>query len=184
MDKSGCCVVQGAVSYAKIYGEAELLDHLCARIVSNALILSEHPFGNYVVQYVIELRMEAVNGRIVNRLIGNHVGLSMSKYGSNVVEKCLRICGDKEKAVIINEIMNSPQFLDFLQDPYGNYVAQTALKRSEGVLQNKLVNMIQEQYPYLHSHLHGKKVLARTSRSGNNKQLQQHRAGPSVMMMM
>ncbi|CAI0470438.1 unnamed protein product, partial [Linum tenue] len=99
MDKSGCCVVQGAVSYAKIYGEAELLDHLCARIVSNALNLSEHPFGNYVVQYVIELRMEAVNGRIVNRLIGNHVGLSMSKYGSNVVEKCLRICGDKEKAV-------------------------------------------------------------------------------------
>lgn len=51
----------------------------------------------------------------------------MNKYGSNVVEKCLREASEDHLSQIINELVDSKDFLMVLQDPYGNYVAQSAL---------------------------------------------------------
>ena len=44
-------------------------------------------YGNYVIQYVIELKNMEVNGRIVDNLKGSILELSNEKYSSNVIEK-------------------------------------------------------------------------------------------------
>ncbi|XVF67484.1 hypothetical protein PTKIN_Ptkin10aG0125100 [Pterospermum kingtungense] len=158
-DKSGCCVLQQCLSLAK----AEDKEHLLAEITTNALVLSENPFGNYVVQYVIrEMNQPHVTSNIIVQLGGCYSSLSMSKYGSNVVERCLNHAGEEFRARIIAEIMHDPDFLKVLQDPYGNYVVQSALHVSKGDLHNALVAFIQHHYPFLHSHPFGNKVLART----------------------
>ncbi|KAF2317427.1 hypothetical protein GH714_022231 [Hevea brasiliensis] len=123
MDKSGCCVLQKSVTEA----QGELRERLVAEITANALVLSENPFGNYVVQYVLEMKIPHAEANILENLKGNYVTLSMNKYGSNVVERCLRGCNEKNASEIIEELMYSSEFLDVLQDPFGNYVVQSAL---------------------------------------------------------
>ena len=46
-------------------------------------------YGNYVIQYVIELKDMATNGKIVDSLSGYILELSNEKFSSNVVEKVL-----------------------------------------------------------------------------------------------
>ena len=89
---------------------------------------------NYVVQYVIGMKVPHVTSNIIVQLGGSYVTLSMSKYGSNVVEKCLKDTGEEHSARIITEIMHHPDFLKVLQDPYGNYVVQSALNASKVIL--------------------------------------------------
>lgn len=80
-----------------------------------------------MVQYILGLNIGYATTDILRQLSGNYVFLCMDKYGSNVVEKCLKESEDNHKIPIIEEIIYSPNFLEVLQDPYGNYVAQRAL---------------------------------------------------------
>ncbi|WCJ17862.1 pumilio 12 [Euphorbia peplus] len=156
MDKSGCCVLQKSLTRA----EGELKDRLLSEVAANALILSEHPYGNYVVQFILELKISRAEATIVERLMRNFVTLSMNKYGSNVVEKCMKYCNENNATNILQELTQSRDILDVIQDPFGNYVIQTALSTYKGANFHSLARAIDYFHPYLHSHLHGKKVLA------------------------
>ncbi|VFQ72072.1 unnamed protein product [Cuscuta campestris] len=137
-------------------------ERLVAEIIVNSLVLSEHPYGNYVVQNIVGLKNPKCTGEIVNQLAGSFVGLSMDKYGSNVVEKCLKESEERQANRIIQEIIYSPHFLMVLQDPFGNYVVQSALSISKGGLLHEMVDIINMHYTSLQSHPHGKRVLAKT----------------------
>ncbi|KAG8368450.1 hypothetical protein BUALT_Bualt15G0046700 [Buddleja alternifolia] len=121
IDKNGCCVIQQCVAHA----DGEPQQRLVAEITSNALVL------NYVVQYILGLNIPRVTSDIMAQLSGNFVSLSMNKYGSNVVEKCLKESEGNQVYQIIEEMIRSPKFLRLLQDPYGNYVAQSALSMAK-----------------------------------------------------
>lgn len=54
-DKSGCCVLQQCVEHA--LGEPR--ERLLAEITSNALILSEHPYG--FVLYFSSIKLQILN---------------------------------------------------------------------------------------------------------------------------
>lgn len=138
LDKSGCCVLQQCVEHA--VGEPR--ERLIAEITSNALLLSEHPYGNYVVQYILGLKLGAATTAIMAQLSGSFVPLSMSKYGSNVVEKFLKDQPEDEQVdLIVMELIHSHNFLRVLQDPYGNYVAQSAFRASK-VISNIYIMLI------------------------------------------
>jgi hypothetical protein len=80
-----------------------------------------------VVQYVIELKIPSANAHLASQFIGRYVYLSKQKVSSNVVEKCLRLFSDDDKAVIVHELIQGSHFEQLLQDPYANYVIYTAL---------------------------------------------------------
>ncbi|KAH7518065.1 hypothetical protein FEM48_Zijuj09G0131000 [Ziziphus jujuba var. spinosa] len=170
-DKSGCCILQTCVSYACAAHHApqtgEAKKRLLAEIISNAQILSEHPYGNYVVQLIIA---PGTLPDILTQLRGKYVSLSMNKHGSNVVEKCLKESKTEQyTSIIVDEIINSPHFLDVLQDPYGNYVAQSALEVSMGRTHSDLVRLILMHEKSLHSHPHGKRVLQQARASKQHR---------------
>ncbi|XP_042063608.1 pumilio homolog 12-like isoform X2 [Salvia splendens] len=157
-DKNGCCVLQLCVEHSA----GDTRDRLISEINNNAIMLSEHLYGNYVVQYILGLKIPQATADIITQLRGSFVPLSMSKYGSNVVEKFLKekeIIQESQRVSIIEEIIYSPHFLRVLQDPYGNYVAQTSFAASKGGLRSAMVSLIQANTPNLHSHPHGKRVL-------------------------
>ncbi|CAI9104326.1 OLC1v1002974C1 [Oldenlandia corymbosa var. corymbosa] len=156
-DKSGCCVLQQCVEHAR----GDPRDRLVSEIISNAFVLSEHPYGNYVVQFLVGLKIPQITRDILAQLSGNFVSLSMNKYGSNVVEKCMKEASEEQAMQIIQEIIGSQNFLTLLQDPFGNYVAQSAFSHAKGSIRHAMMNLIQMHYSYLHSHPHGKRVLAR-----------------------
>ncbi|EEF43569.1 Pumilio domain-containing protein C6G9.14, putative [Ricinus communis] len=165
-DKSGCCVLQKALDSS--YGE--LKECFITTITANASVLSVDPYGNYVVQYVLQMHIPHAEATILEQLRGQFVNLSMDKFGSNVVEKCLKECNEINAAGIVQELADSPSILRVLQHPFGNYVAQSALEVAPEDLYQYLERVIIFFERELHSHLHGKKVLART-RSGkrNNR---------------
>lgn len=77
------------------------------------------------------MRIPHVTAGVLERLAGSYVSLSMNKYGSNVVERCVKLSGEDQVAQIISEMIADPYFLGVLQDPFGNYVAQSALEKSK-----------------------------------------------------
>ncbi|WJZ87573.1 hypothetical protein VitviT2T_006943 [Vitis vinifera] len=83
---------------ADCYGCLRLL---LSTIIANALILSQDPFGNYVVQHVFELEGSGARTELLNQLEGQYRHLSMWKYSSNVVEKYLKYAGEEQFACII-----------------------------------------------------------------------------------
>ncbi|KAJ0009780.1 hypothetical protein Pint_33749 [Pistacia integerrima] len=155
-EKSGCCVLQQCIFHAK----EEHKGRLIAEIVTNALVLSDHAYGNYVVQYILEINIPQVTADILSQLAGSYFTLSLSKYASNVVEKCMNFATEEQLTAIVSEIIHHPDILDLMLNNFGNFVIQSAWKRCKGrPLGQTLLNLVQEHYPLLQSHMYGKKVL-------------------------
>ncbi|TKY51003.1 Pumilio-like 12 [Spatholobus suberectus] len=155
-DKCGCSVIQKFLDYV----EGEAFSQIVNEIISNAVVLAEDPYGNYVVQFLVKMNIMEANAMLISRLRNRYVGLSMNKYASNVVEYLLQFSETKDVAIIVLELLYSLEFLNVIQDPYGNYVVQRALKCTKGFLHECLCNIILSNCENLHSHLYGKRVVA------------------------
>lgn len=126
--RHGCCVLQRCLDF----GAKEQFQELCKRLLSNIDKLALDPFGNYVVQYIINKETERHNYdytyKIVHLLKPKITELSLHKFGSNVIEKILRTSIVSETMIV--ELLNNGGEKDIqtlLNDSYGNYVLQTAL---------------------------------------------------------
>jgi len=84
-------------------------------------------FRNYVVQYIIELKIPAASAQLTSQFEGHYVHLATQKFSSHVVEKCLKFIDDS-RARIVYELLSVSHFEQLLQDPYANYVIQSALE--------------------------------------------------------
>ncbi|CAI9763043.1 unnamed protein product [Fraxinus pennsylvanica] len=154
-NKSGCCVMQSCVE--RCYGELRVW--IIRNIVANALHLAEDPYGNYVVQHLLGMKIPEVTTDLVRQFEGNFVSLSFNKYASNVVEKFLETSGEKHSRRIIIELITSPNFCMLLVDPFGNFVIQSALSEAKGRVRDALLNVIRAYIPSIQSNLYGKKIL-------------------------
>ncbi|KAJ8529047.1 hypothetical protein K7X08_035882 [Anisodus acutangulus] len=132
-DRHGCCVLQKCLSQS----DGGQRHRLIYEITSNALVLSQDPFGNYVVQYIFDIRLPWATSNIFDQLQGKFSDLSMQKYSSNVVEKCLKHADEERSSYIIEELLSDPRLDQIMQDPYGNYVIQAALIISKVVLMGR-----------------------------------------------
>lgn len=71
---------------------------------SSSQLQSQDAFGNYVVQYVLELGRPEASACVIQKLRGNLAELSLQKFSSNVVEKCLKLSGvDVEKEAVVRQ---------------------------------------------------------------------------------
>lgn len=100
---------------------------------------------NYVVQIILDQEIPWATDAILDQLQGRFGDLSMQKYSSNVVEKCLKLARDIGRAKIIRELMNSYDLPQIMLDQYGNYVIQSALReckvKTEEKEKESLVNI-------------------------------------------
>lgn len=78
----------------------------------------QDPFGNYVVQYVLELGHPEATEGIMLQLCGHYPELAQQKFSSNVVEKCLKLGGPglaEMRERVIRELIESPLMPRLLQ---------------------------------------------------------------------
>lgn len=155
--RHGCCVLQRCVDYASGHQRQRLV----AEIAANALILSQDAFGNYVVQYILDLGIPWATVEVISHLEGNYAHLAMQKFSSNVVEKCLKLAGEESQTLIIQELITSLRLGQLLQDPFANYVVQSALTVSKGSLHTDLVEAIHPHFSVLRTSPYGKRILSR-----------------------
>jgi uncharacterized protein (UPF0128 family) len=69
--------------------------------------------------------------KILDKLEGHYGYLSMQKYSSHVVEKCLKEAHEPKRVEIIHDLINDPRLIHIMLHKYGNYVIQAALKECE-----------------------------------------------------
>ncbi len=81
---------------------------------------------NYVVQYIIEQKSPSAIVNLLSQFKRHYVHLSMQKFSSHVVEKCLKHLNESREQ-IVRELISVPRFEQLLQDPFANYVIQSAL---------------------------------------------------------
>ncbi|KAI3978521.1 hypothetical protein MKX01_015696 [Papaver californicum] len=139
IDRHGCCVLQKCITFAT----GGCRDKLVAEICVNGLFLAQDAFGNYVIQFIVELKLPFASAILHSQFERNYAHLSMQKFSSNVVQKCIQNFTEEYRTKIILELLSSPsQFEQLLQDPYANYVIQTALDVVKGTLRDKLFGTI------------------------------------------
>ena len=92
------------------------------RIASLTNVFVKNAFGNYVVQYVLELKDMNVNRRIGEEIHDNLLRLGKEKFSSNVIEKCLEYNEPDVRDMMVKKILTADSYYDYLVDQYGNYV--------------------------------------------------------------
>ncbi|XP_072953546.1 putative pumilio homolog 8, chloroplastic [Typha angustifolia] len=134
----GCCFLQCCIQYST----GDYREHLVKKITDNGIDLAQDTYGNYAVQFVLDQKFPSANAKLASMFRGNYVSLSKQKFSSNVVEKCLNVFGEKDRNLIISEILQVSQFHLLLNHPYANYVISAALENSEDPLHTALVDAI------------------------------------------
>lgn len=155
--RHGCCVIQRCLDSASPPQKQLLI----GKIVDSALDLVQNAYGNYVVQYILDLEEELVNGDICSRFRGSICSLSVQKFSSNVVEKCIRVASPAKRAQIIDELMSAERLQRIIRDSFGNYVVQTALEQAAPEQRRALCQLIMPLVPSIHNNPHGRRVASR-----------------------
>ena len=115
------------------------------------------PFGNYVVQYILDLKQPALTLQVARALEGSLAELSLQKFSSNVIEKCLT-CGEPQVVgLVARELLEGPALASLLHDPFANYVVQTLLNVSTAEHAELILEYTTERIEYLRAPpmLHG-----------------------------
>lgn len=86
--RHGCCVLQRCVDHASPAQKVALVS--C--ITAHAITLVQDPFGNYVVQYILDLDEPKLAEPLICRFKTKVCLLSKQKFSSNVIEKVVPPC--------------------------------------------------------------------------------------------
>lgn len=175
----GAVIFNTAVDCGTISQKLQLFD----AVDTNAISLILHPYGNYVVQHILNLKLDPnFPTKIAKRITGQVYHFSKQKVSSNVIEKCLKE-GDSDCVKrLMNELLFNPnlrmsgskiyspafikerakmQLIELLQDNYGNYVIQTCLNESKEKASKEykmMIDLLLPVWSHFRFTLYGKKI--------------------------
>ncbi len=87
-DSNGLCVLKKFINGNQ---SPEIKQLVIDKIELNALEIVQNPFGNYIIQHIFDEWGVNSLKELLGIIISNVISLSMQKFSSNVVEKCLDI---------------------------------------------------------------------------------------------
>lgn len=140
--RHGCCVIQRCLDSR----HSSARTHLVGCIVEKSLELMQDAYGNYVVQYVLDVCGDEEVHAICESVIGKVCLLAIQKFSSNVMEKCLERCTDRVREEYLKELNDSDKIRELMMDPFGNYVVQRALSVSTHA---QAIRLVETMKPHL-----------------------------------
>uniref|UniRef100_A0A8H7Y5R9 PUM-HD domain-containing protein n=1 Tax=Psilocybe cubensis TaxID=181762 RepID=A0A8H7Y5R9_PSICU len=158
--RHGCCVLQRCIDHASEMQRVQLVNE----ITYNALTLVQDPYGNYVVQYILDLNDNRFSDGVIRQFSGNVCALSVQKFSSNVIEKCIRVAETNTRKMLIDELLNRSRLEKLLRDSYGNYCVQTALDYADPAQRTLLVEGIRPVLPLIRNTPYGKRIQNKLQR--------------------
>lgn len=159
--RHGCCVLQRCVDHASGQQKADLI----AQITSNAFRLVQDPYGNYVIQYILDLNDTNFTNPICYSLQSRVVELSRHKFSSNVIEKCIRHSAPAVATLMIEEMLGPTEIERMLRDSFANYVIQTALDHAQPEIRARLVDSIRPFIQSIRHTPHGRRIQIKVLQS-------------------
>lgn len=101
-------------------------DDILNLISTHAMWFAQDPWGNFVLQHVLELHNHLYNDKICSQLKGHYERISMQEVGSYLVQKCLET--PIGMSYVIKELIQNNKLSQIAKDKYGNCVVQSALE--------------------------------------------------------
>ncbi|KPI84497.1 PUF1 putative (PUF1) [Leptomonas seymouri] len=140
-NRQGCCIIQKCLQHAPEPYHTTIIN----TVLSNSLKLVQDPFGNYVVQFILD-KQQDINGsrkemddddsalstpnytnHIIRQMLHHVAELSCNKFSSNVIEKSLKTSSPDVRQLLIDELTEPHVLPKLLTDSFANYVIQTAI---------------------------------------------------------
>eukprot|EP00826_Nyctotherus_ovalis_P064850 TRINITY_DN9521_c0_g1_i3.p3 TRINITY_DN9521_c0_g1~~TRINITY_DN9521_c0_g1_i3.p3 ORF type:complete len:185 (-),score=50.05 TRINITY_DN9521_c0_g1_i3:99-653(-) len=122
-----------------------------ARVVEamgkSAIEMAQSPYGNYALQIVLDAYPPAAAMPIIEAIKGKVVNLSLTKYSSNVIERCIEKADEGLKEAIIRELMESENLFGIMRNRFGSYVVQKALAFAKPTLRAEFKEKLQSIIP-------------------------------------
>ena len=132
-NSNGICTIKKLLALTQ---EHYLHNKIKIIIINNSYDLIQHPYGNFVIQGIVESWRDYRDIIILYK--NKFFELSLEKYASNVIERFI----EKDEEILneyIDEIVKTDRTYEVMKSSYGNYVIQKALKISNGEHRKKLV---------------------------------------------
>lgn len=155
--RHGCCVLQRCIDHASGNQKAQLI----SQITQNAFHLVQDPFGNYVLQYIVDLAEPVFTSPLCYTFQTSIPSLSKQKFSSNVIEKCLRGAEPAITTMMVEEMLNPTELEKMLRDSFANYVVQTALDYAEPETRTRLVEAIRPILPAIRQTPYGRRIQSK-----------------------
>ncbi|KAJ5357727.1 hypothetical protein N7541_004885 [Penicillium brevicompactum] len=162
--RHGCCVLQRCIDHASGNQKARLI----AQITAHSFALVQDPFGNYVVQYILDLNEPSFTNPLCATFGGNIPQLSKQKFSSNVIEKCLRTADNYMKRQLIDEFLMGNELEKMLRDSFANYVVQTAMDFCDAETRNRVVEAVRPILPSIRQTPHGRRIAGKIMAADGN----------------
>lgn len=101
LDPNGICLIKIFIkTNTLIYNKKRINEN----IINNFVILAESPFGNYGIQYLMEIWSNNELMGIKDKILENIYQLSLQQFSSNVVEKAIEIFEEDIKIKMIRKL--------------------------------------------------------------------------------
>lgn len=155
--RHGCCVLQRCIDHASGDQRARLV----AQITSHAFELVQDAFGNYVVQYILDLGEPHFTEPLCRKFQDNIPQLSRQKFSSNVIEKCLRTADQTTTRMMIDEMLQGSELERMLRDCFANYVVQTAMDFADPETHARIVSAVRPILPTIRQTPHGRRIAGK-----------------------
>lgn len=175
-NRQGCCIIQKCIQLAP----DPYKENFIQLILKNALKLVQDPFGNYVVQHILDKEEEAAAPRrgadgkereggvytnqIIRQMLHHVAELSCNKFSSNVIEKCLKTASADVRQLMVDELTDPQVLPKLLTDSFANYVIQTAIATSNEAQLSQLRDAITPLQSLLKNSPYGVKIDAKLAK--------------------
>jgi len=155
--RHGCCVLQRCIDHASGAQKIQLIQ----KITAHSLELVQDAFGNYVVQYILDLGEPKLSEPVILQFRGMICDLAKQKFSSNVIEKCIRVAEPPTKKILIEEMIASGRIEDMLRDCYANYVIQTSIDYADAATRQRLAETILPLLPSIRNFPYGRRIQSK-----------------------
>jgi hypothetical protein len=122
---------QGCISMMRVFEKCngDHKNRLLANLLPMFTELACDPFGNYVVQCVLEHSPNAVAAQyVVDHFQGKFLRMACNKFASNVLERIIKDAPLSLRRLILDELVFNPAALSQLvHDGFGNFVVQVII---------------------------------------------------------
>lgn len=108
-DANGLCLIKKLLPICR--NDAKLVGEVMEKMTKSSIELAQNPYGNYAIQVALESFTTEQCTPLLESMKGKYAQLSMLKFSSNAVERCIEKADIKMRNEIIEEMISSEKFL-------------------------------------------------------------------------
>ncbi|CAK0826529.1 unnamed protein product [Prorocentrum cordatum] len=142
------------------------------KICEGTAKFAKDPFGNYVVQHMLQHGRKEDKKRIIAIIQARILEFTQHKCSSNVVDKCFEVATIGEHALALEEERASltrivlgeegdenPPIKSMMFDRFGSHILQHMLEHSRGPEREELISRLKQEEPRLKSSAAGRRLV-------------------------